>query len=169
MYKTLQFSFLGACSQKDVWLKSLILITIFLWLSLIPVYPVLPLPLTFLSPSPHLSFILSVPLLFPACHLVHQLCTASFVFWPTANMYFHHTPVQNQNHLSSSLLCCRVSPKRGQSSWLTVRPVSQQPWTVPFPPVFPPLPPSNPQGEPWPEGARGWPPHGKHTCVFSKC
>lgn len=90
-------SFLGACSKEDVRSKALILTAIFLWFSLIPVHPVLPLPLTFLSPSPHLSFILSVQLLFSACHLVHRLCAASFVFWPTANMNFHHIPVQNIN------------------------------------------------------------------------
>lgn len=87
-------------------------------------------------------------------------------------MDFRHTPVQNETgpqltvfiklHVRACLLlCCRVSPQRGQSSWLTIRPVCQQPWTVPLLPVFTQLPPSNPQGEPWPEGARGWPPHGK--------
>lgn len=61
-----------------------------------------------------------------------------------------------------SHLCRRVSTEGGQSSWLTVRPVCQQSWTVPLLSVLTKLPSLNPQGEPWPEGCwRGWPSHSK--------
>lgn len=127
--------------------------------------------------SPHLSFILSLPLLFSVSeYKVSGNIHRHFCLWPTINMHFLHMHIQTKQDLRSklfplnsmcSLLCCRVPPERGQSSWLPVRSVSQQPRAFPVLPLSTQLPPSNPQGEPWPEGARWWPPHGK--CTIRLC
>lgn len=133
------------------------------------------LSLTSPSLSPHLPFILSLPLLFSACDLTESVgCVQMFLTLIRSKNVFSSQTRPNETELKlhaktfslcmCSLFCCRVSPERGQSSWITVCPVSQQPRALP---LSTQLPPSNPQGEPRPEGAWRWPPHGK--CLITLC
>lgn len=64
------------------------------------------------------------------------------------------------------LLRFRVTTTGGQPGCFTVCPVCQQPWTLPLLFSFTKHSPSNLQERPWPEGARGWPPHGTFSFFF---
>ncbi len=150
---------------------ALIFTLIYLWLYLIPLS--LTIQLCRLSPSSHYLLICPSSRHCHSCFLpviqyeVSGMCTEAFVCDLQQTCVSFTVPQLKLSVCMCWLLCRRVSPERGQSSWLAIRSVCQQPRALPLLPLSTQLPPPNPQGEPRPEGAWGWPSHGK--CTWSLC